>query len=231
VKILFVGEGANDIGAPTNIPGFVRPAGGTVCALARRASDVVGTDSIAMEWREVPRFSRNPSAKRSGYSGKIAAAALLAKIQYNCAGTVVVADRDRDADRNLDLQDGVERAAKSVKDHVTIWGLAIKSIEAWTLGAPAAIAGVLEVDVERVREHYPRGVDVESLSESSGKPEYRPKQLLARIAQLKHQVDCTEFREAVAERTDVDELARQCPQGFAPFLQRLRSLLEPIKPD
>lgn len=32
----------------------------------------------------------------------------------------------------------------------------------------------------------------------------------------------------VAERTDVDALARRCPQGFAPFAEDVRDELGPL---
>ncbi len=79
------------------------------------------------------------------------------------------------------------------------------------------------VDVALVQSQYPRGVSVESLSERSGNREHRPKQLLERIAQLKHRADSTDFREAVGARTDPAALARTCPRGFAPFADRLRN--------
>jgi hypothetical protein len=90
-----------------------------------------------------------------------------------------------------------------------------------------SIAEELGVDVELVQKEYARPVDVESLSERSGKPERRPKQLLERIARLKHRSDSTEFREAIAERTDPAALGRACPLGFAPFAERLRRALPP----
>ncbi len=124
--------------------------------------------------------------------------------------------------RDAELQEGATRAAELFPGHPTVWGLAIESVEAWTLGAPEKIAEELGVEVELVRQQYPRGVDVESLCENSGKPDHRPKQLLARIARLKNKTDSTEFRAAVAERTDVTRLARARPLGFAPFANRLR---------
>jgi hypothetical protein len=120
------------------------------------------------------------------------------------------------------LEEGVQRGGQQFPGHPIIWGLAIESVEAWTLGAPEKIAEELGVDIKLVQQYYPPGVHVESLFERSGKPEHRPKQLLERIVQLKNRQDTTEFRQAVAERTEISALERACPQGFAPFAEQLR---------
>jgi len=220
VKVLFIGERPHDIVAPSANPDQPRPARGTIPTLARRVCAGIAPDSIALAWREISRF--NPAAGKRGYSAKVPAAALLAVMKFNCGATVVVADRDRETSRQRELEDGVERAHLVFPQHPAIWGLAIESVEAWTLGVPDTIAQELSVDVALIRHEYPRGVDVESLSEHSGKREHRPKQLLERIAQLKHSNDSTELRQSIAERTDVFALARACPRGFAPFTERLR---------
>jgi hypothetical protein len=136
-----------------------------------------------------------------------------------------VADRDSKKDRQVEMDEGVQRARKQFPAHPVAWGLAVESVEAWTLGVPDKIAEVLGLDIELVQQQYPPGVDVESLSERSGKIHHRPKQLLERIARLKHRQDSTELRQAVAERTAVTALALACPQGFGPFEEQLRSVI------
>lgn len=223
MKVLFIGEGRHDIGDANPNPYDPRPAQGTIPTLARRICDNIDPESMALAWREIRRF--NPAAQRKGYPAKIAAAALLALRKFGCAATVVVADRDGDEDRQAKLQEGIDRARQLFPQHPAAWGLAIESVEAWTLGVPEKIAEELGVDVQLVQQQYPRGTDVESLSQRSGKPDHHPKQLLEKIAQLKHRQDCTEFRQAVAERTDVTILSRACPKGFAPFAEQLRRTL------
>jgi hypothetical protein len=223
VKVLFIGEGPNDIGAASSNPDQPRPARGTVPTLARRVSAGIAPESIALAWREISRF--NPSAQKRGFSAKLVGAALLAVKRFDCGATVAVADRDRETGRQAEMQDGVDRAERLFPGCPAIWGLAIESVEAWTLGVPDKIAEELCVDVTLVQDEYPPGVGVESLSERSGKLERRRKQLLERLAQLKHRTDSTEFREAIAQRTDATALARVCPQGFAPFAERLRNAL------
>ena len=130
-------------------------------------------ESMALAWREISRF--NPSARR-GYSGKVVGAALLAVKRFDCGATVAVTDRDRETGRQAELQEGADRAERLFPGCPAIWGLAIESVEAWTLAMPDEIAEELGVDVTLVQNEYPRGVDVESLSERSGKLEHRPKQ-------------------------------------------------------
>lgn len=221
MKILFVGEGRHDIGDPDPSPNHLRTAHGTVPALACRVSTSISADSVALAWAEIRRF--NPDARKSGYRHKVPAAVLVATRRLGCSGSVFVADRDTDRSRYEELEFGVDRAGELFTQHPIAFGLAVESVEAWTLGVPEAIADVLQLDVSSVRAEYAPGVDVEAMSERSGKEDHRPKKLLERIAQLKHRSDSVEFRQAVADRTDIAVLEKACPQGFAPFAGSLRA--------
>ncbi len=216
MKVLFIGEGRHDIGDPNPNPYHPRPAQGTIPTLARRICPAISLNSVALAWTEIPRFT--PARARHGYLAKITAAALLAVRKHACVRTVVVADRDSKKDRQSELEKGMERARQQFPAHPIVWGLAIESVEAWTLGVPDKIAEELGVDVQLVQQQYPRGIDVESLSERSGNPAHRPKRLLECLAQLRHRHDSTAFRQAIAEKTEVAMLAQACPQGFAPFV-------------
>ncbi len=90
--------------------------------------------------------------------------------------------------------------------------------------APESIAQVLGVDLDLIKAPYPSGILVEDLYQRSGKREHRPKQLLERIAHLKHREDSTDFRHAVADTTAVDALARACPNGFREFAKQLQEV-------
>jgi hypothetical protein len=219
--LLFLGEGRHDIGDASPNPYDPRPAQGTIPTLARRICASIDSESVALAWTEIRRFNRD--ARKAGYSAKIAAAVLVAARKFACVGTVVVADRDGKADRQAEMEEGVERARRLFPHHPTVAGLAVESVEAWTLGVPHRIAEELQMDIEAIRKHYPPRIPIESLSERSGKPEHRPKQLLEKLAQLKHRTDSTAFRQAIAERSEVAELERACPQGFAPFAAHVRA--------
>jgi hypothetical protein len=219
MKVLFVGEGPHDVGPPDFAPG-VRAATGVMPTLARRVCPAIGGDSVSIFWREIPVLPARPKLK--GWAAKVRSSIALA-VRNQCDGTVCVADQDRDADRLPAMNDGASAAAS---DHRIACGVAIESIEAWILGAPTAIASVLEVTLAEVQKHY-RLKDVEDFYQNSDKAEKRPKDLLDRIAEIEHRTAGTSFREEVAQRADVSDLERNCPQGFKPFADKLRAVFGP----
>jgi hypothetical protein len=76
VKVLFVGEGNNDIGEASEEANQPRPASGVIPTLARKVCPVIDANSIALAWTEIRRF--NPAGHKRGLAPKVAAAALLA---------------------------------------------------------------------------------------------------------------------------------------------------------
>ncbi len=166
--------------------------------------------------------SLQPVAQKHGYSAKYVAGALLAVKSFGCKATVAVADRDGETQPRPTW-----RTAPSWPSNCS---RSIRRFGGWQSTRSKRGRWACRTRLPRnwvwmshsCKMSIPRGVDVESLSERSGKRERHPKQLLERIAQLKHRNDSTEFREAVAERTDPAGLAQACAQGFAPFAERLR---------
>ena len=79
------------------------------------------------------------------------------------------------------------------------------------------------VQHERHQDHLGEqlGYTTGTLAPSAGNTP--PAKLPARIARLNHRSVSTQFREAIAERTDIAALQKACPQSFAPFAARLRS--------
>ena len=55
MRVLFVGEGNNDIGYSSPSPNQPRPAGGVIPALARKVCPAIG-DSLAIRWTDIPRL-------------------------------------------------------------------------------------------------------------------------------------------------------------------------------
>src|SRR5262249_48621831 len=124
-------------------------------------------------------------------------------------------------DRLPDMEAGRDRGRGSVGEaHLVVCGVAVESIEAWTLGAPSALAGHLEVEVSAVCKLYHLN-QVETFKETSEKREKQPKAILQQVAGLGNQNDSTDLRVCVAERVDVDELKRHCKDGFKPFADAL----------
>jgi hypothetical protein len=218
MKVLFVGDGKHDIGKKEYDP-TPRLGGGTVGTLALIICPAI-TESIALAWREISRF--NPACKH-GYAAKVSAAIVASSKRYGCDGTVCVVDHDRDPSRLPEMKKGQARGLQLVgDDHRVACGVAVESIEAWTLGARKSIAEELGQNEEDIRSIYPSGVHVEHLYENSGKEEHRPRAILKRIAKIGHREPDLEFREAVARRTDVQQLEKECPKGFKPFVDELR---------
>lgn len=157
MRVLFVGEGPHDIGRRDlfNPDESQRP--GVVQVLARKVCSHLADDSPALRWSELARF--HPDAKKRGFGAKMKAAALIAERRFGCVGIVCVTDRDRDDDRVRQIAEGADALRGTTR---VASGIAVESVEAWTLGAPEAIAEELGLDEKAVRRSYP-GAPVEAL--------------------------------------------------------------------
>ncbi len=227
MKVLLVGEGKHDVGkagADTAAPAAQRTIGGVIGTLVRKQYPAIAADSTALLWREIPRFGRGFPGQATGYAGKVAAAIVLAQRKLGADGVICVLDRDGEDQRETELRHGRHTGLALVgADYPVACGLAVESIEAWTLGAKSALVAELGGDAQKFAADYPRGVAVECLSEKSRDESRRPKALLQKLAARVHRNDCTELREEVAARTDFAELTIHCPSGFAPFAAELHA--------
>ncbi len=227
MKVLFVGEGRTDIGAAAQNPAE-RRAGGPIPVLARKIIQTIDPDCPAISWRDVARFS--PDKQKPGFEYRVAAAILVSIRTFDCQATICVTDQDGDESRIDAMNRGRERGlSKSSAEHRCVCGVAIQSIEAWSLGVPDAIASVLNLDESRIRGFYPHH-RIEELHERSGKEEHRPKVLIEKLAQLQDRGADVEFREEIAENTDIAKLERACQLGFKPFAEALRIAFPPDLP-
>jgi hypothetical protein len=214
VKVLFVGDGKHDVG-PKEFGDFQpRPANGVVPTLARRIVPAISGTSISLTWQEVALF--DPRAKH-GYDHKVNAAAKFAQKLFDCEALVCVADGDGDAEQR---RDALIRGAQSQAIPVAT-GVAVQSIEAWTLGAVDALAAELALSVSQLRRVLPKK-PVEDLHQRSENEELRPKSILQKICALANREPHTLLRAAIAERAHIESLAAACPRGFAPFVEDLR---------
>ena len=156
----------------------------------------------------------SPTRTRRGYAAKARAATLLAQ-KHDCAAVVAVLDEDGHPQRIEELREARESARVPLA-----CGMAIPCIESWTLGAPTALSEVLSIEITVVTTHCPPA-RVEHLNENSEDPARRPKAIVENIARAGGREDGLSLREEVAAVTDVDELRRHCPRGFAPFADDL----------
>lgn len=214
-RVLFIGDGAHDIGASDWPTDDAFPAGGVVPRLAAKVAAIDRERSRALHWAH-PRLVRfTANRKTRGYEDKIRAAKLLLERRsLDLEGLVCVVDEDNDRARR-DLPAAAHALASDACPIAC--GVAVRSIEAWTLGAHKPLAAVLGIAVDKLPKTHP-----ESFYASSEKPELRSKDVLKRLASPRGG-DARGLREEVAERTDPDDLCRTCPAGFAPFAAALRA--------
>jgi hypothetical protein len=227
VKVLFVGEGRHEVGNHNSHPKHCE-ARGVVPVLTRRVCRSV-EGGVALRWPHVallPLGVRKFDRKRAtGFRAKVELAILLGALKYGCGGTVCVVDGDTGGDCLEAMVEGRDAALETLRAmgrrHFAVCGVAFKSIDAWVLAAPEAMATELGLRLEDVRPLLPRK-PVEELSEQSEVENYQPKRILQAIARLAdHEAD-TEFREGVVSRASIAVLEANCPRGFRPFAQALR---------
>ncbi len=226
MKILFVAEGDHELGKA----GGLHPphtARGVLFTLVRKIVPNI-TDGLALRWTEISLFPINRSKldrdlKKKGLDIKVKRAVLLSALVFGCDGTICVVDGDTAANDCLaTMAIGREEAFKIlVRSVPVVFGVAMLSIEAWTLGARQAIADCLGVPLATIGAEYPKRKHIEELFATSGIESNRPKNVLRRIVALAHCNDSTELREAIAEATSIAEPKRECPKGFAPFVDEL----------
>lgn len=218
MKVLFVGEGPHDIGRDENAAFPPSAANGVVPILARKVVPAIAQDSLAIKWREITLLDPH----KKGLDNKVAAAILISARRFGCAGTICVRDQDRAGDLAESLAAGIQKGLRQAGGgHKATFGLAVESVEAWSLGAPSALAAVLGIPNAQMETLY-RVRDVEKYHEKSGKEEHKPKKILEQIAAIQNRHSGTEFRQEVANATDIAELEKNCPAGFLPFAARLR---------
>ncbi|WAS96898.1 hypothetical protein [Nannocystis punicea] len=230
-RVLFLGDGKHDIGVPDWPTDEPFPARGVVPHLAESVAAIDSSGSLAMPWSH-PRLARfqpkNRPRRTLGYEAKIRAAQLQIEHGIHLVdGLVCVVDEDNDRDRR-----GLPAAAHAHTSErcPIVCGVAVRSIEAWTLGARRAIAEALGTTPDMVARTCPSG-PVEDLYENTGDRSRRPKHILQRLAEeLGRMTDSLELREEIARHTDPDELCVACPAGFAPFAAALRAAFGPCPP-
>jgi len=233
VKVLFVGEGEHDIGPPVQT-GPPRPSRGVVSALCRLICPAIHADSIAMSWRDLSSYDLSNMRLRKRdllgamYVRQMKVAALIGPRKFQCVGAICVVDRDGDDEKMTTLQEG-RLAAEAIDSTFRFaTGVAIESIEAWSLGDPDALAKALGISTSDL--DY-RVSDVEKMKQSSGKEEFRSKTRLQKLAESANLTDCVELREKIAQETEISRLAANCPKGFAPFMSAVQDAFCPSRAD
>lgn len=181
----------------------------------------ISDESASYRWKDIPVLDKRD--KRRGWAAKVKRAIALASRKGFDATICVVDEGQRESGRLAEMREGVELGLTLADtSHKVALGVAVRTIEAWTLGAPTALCSVLHIDQERLREVYDER-HVEDFHPDSGRPEYRSKEHIDRLAELCGEQDSTAFRVRIAEATSVKELEHRCPKGFKPFADQLRA--------
>ena len=227
MKILFVGEGPHELGA-AQLGYGPHSATGPVPVLTRRICPLLRQEHLGIRSAQIGLFSLNRKQldrdiRKSGYQTKAKRAVLLSEIAFKCNGTICIADADTAPKDCLEqMRQGQTEGLEAVGGrHAAACGVAFQSVDAWTLGARKALAAELGTTEEMLRQYYPPK-HIEELSNQSGKEEHQPKAILVKIAAAHGRVANTDFRTAVAEQTEIEELEKECPKGFKPFVQDVR---------
>jgi hypothetical protein len=143
VKLLLSGEGYDDIGDWAKEPMYRAkpPEIGVIEALLRKleAGELTIRDAVA--WKRIPKFRAGDHAHPE--TRNVLGLAVKAD-DMRCDALVFVRDRDRDEDRQADIENGIELAQSKFPDLAIAGGVAVEEIEAWIL----AILG------ERRSEHH-----------------------------------------------------------------------------
>ena len=237
MKVLIVGEGKHEFGS-TGITEGPRPAAGFLLIIVRKLCPEIASESVQFSWANLNLVMKKEPRKKfdskQGLAKKVQYAITQAR-RYECRGTVCVHDRDGDDDRlgrngekgrQAELDKKIGRASCDLGIGV------VESIEAWLLGAPTALAAVLQTDWPAIQKHAPEYTPsrVEELKETSEDATKQPKKMLHKIAGLKHRTANTVFREEAAsliDGTSLDELKKNCPLGFKPFAEKLQAAFGP----
>lgn len=205
MKILLISEGAHEFGDSLDDPN----KSGALAILVRKL--------LSCEAQFTPRIiqdgrirTHRTAGKGGGYFRLFVACIRCAEKEGFDAVVVVVDHDDEDRDR---LQ---QAAAAQADDTVTkprAIGIAIRTFDAWMLADHVAVSGALSCRVDMIgsieshknpKEHF------RQLRDGAGQGG-RVRDLYAKIAELAR----------------LDVLEKNCPAGFKPFADNVRSLFSP----
>jgi hypothetical protein len=144
VNVLLSGEGPDDIGdwAKERPYRATPPEIGVIEALLRTIYGAEFTVRDALPWKKISKFRAGDHARPE--TRNVLGLALRAE-ELGCNALVFVRDRDRDPEREADIEAGLRRARDLGLKPAIAGGVAIEELEAWLL----AILG------ERGSERHP----------------------------------------------------------------------------
>lgn len=151
------------------------------------------------------------------YAKKVRRAIQLARQDgYQALAVVIDRDRKKDADRIVPLRDGRDAMASGSFPACAV-GMAVEAFDAWMIADGKAVR-TAEGDPAKT---HPKP---ESLAGKEGTGDH-PKDMAAVIFGSK--AGLGDKYAVVAQHVDLDQLAKTCPKGFAPFAEDVRRHILP----
>ncbi len=197
MKVLVVSEGMHELGDD-------QLEGALVILSARLMHGSVTFDREKVSSTRV-RVHTQPG-KGGGYAKRALGWIRFAQREgYNAIILVIDQDGDRERERQFDRAQDDSRLLLP-----RALGVAIKTFDAWMLADEQALSSVLETSI-----------DLPPAPESEGDPKRKCENLRN---DAHSRLSLREMYAAIAKVTDVEKLTSRCPNGFAPFAMRVRSL-------
>ena len=195
VKVLLVSEGDHELGKGENT--------GALEIFARR---IYGGDLQCKKCKVSNPKVRVHAGKGSRYCKRALAWMRHAK-KNGYDALILVIDQDNQPEKIQELTDAQET------DNVLFrraLGVAIRTFDAWILADEHALSQILN----------------DTISAQSRPEEIRnaKKRCAHLLTNSNAALSQSEFYAAVASKAKIDTLEEQCPKGFAPFAERVRSL-------
>jgi hypothetical protein len=149
VKLLLSGEGYDDIGDWAKEPMYRAkpPEIGVIEALLRKLNSGEIAIREAIPWKRIPKFRAGDHAHPE--TRNVLGLAVKAD-DMRCDALVFVRDRDRDADRQADIENGIKLAQTKFPDLAVAGGVAVEEIEAWILAVLGERRSEHHADAKRV---------------------------------------------------------------------------------
>ncbi len=199
MRILIVSEGVHELGDNS--------LDGALVMLASRLLD----GNVSFERKKVSSREVRQHAQpgRGGRYKKRALGWIRLAEREGYDAIILVIDQDGDEERKQQFDRAQDDLRLSLPRAL---GVAIKTFDAWMLADEQALSEALETRI-----------DLPPNPESEGDPKSKCKNL--RDA-AHSQPSLRAMYAAIAERTDMEKLKARCPNGFAPFAQRVGGLAE-----
>ena len=197
MRILIVSEGEHELG-DDNLEGAL------VMLASRLLNENVSFDRKKVSSPEVRQHTQPGKGQR--YEKRALSWIRLAEREGYDA-IILVIDQDGDAERKRQFDRAQDNLRLALPRAL---GVAIKTFDAWMLADEQALSRVLGTHI-----------DLPPNSESEGDPKSKCENLRN---DAPSQLSLRAMYAEIAKRTDMEKLEARCPNGFAPFAGRVRSL-------